>query len=51
VTSDPAFADAHFNLAMTLEALGDRASARAHWRTYLVLEPEGEWAEIARRHV
>jgi tetratricopeptide (TPR) repeat protein len=51
VTSDPAFADAHFNLAMTLEALGDRTSARAHWRTYLVLEPEGEWAEIARRHV
>jgi tetratricopeptide (TPR) repeat protein len=51
VTSDPAFADAHFNLAMTLEALGEGTSARAHWRTYLVLEPEGEWAEIARRHV
>ncbi|MBX7191773.1 MAG: tetratricopeptide repeat protein [Sandaracinaceae bacterium] len=51
VTSDPAFADAHFNLAMTLDAMGDRAAARGHWRTYLVLEPSGEWAEIARRHV
>jgi DNA-binding transcriptional MerR regulator len=51
ITSDPAFADAHFNLAMTLEALGERSAARSHWKTYLALEPSGEWAEIARRHV
>ncbi len=51
VKSDPAFADAHFNLAMTLEALGDRARAREHWQTYLVLEPRGDWAEIAHRHL
>jgi DNA-binding transcriptional MerR regulator len=51
VQSDPAFADAHFNLAMTLEAVGERARAREHWQTYLVLEPSGEWAEIAHRHL
>jgi len=51
VLSDPAFSDAHFNLAMTLEALGDHAMAQQHWRTYLVLEPRGDWAEIARRHL
>ncbi len=51
VASDPAFADAHFNLAMTLEALGDRHAARSHWDTYLAIEPRGDWAEIARRHL
>lgn len=51
VASDPAFADAHFNLAMTLEAAGERTAARAHWASYLALEPEGEWSEIAQRHL
>ncbi|GAB4201752.1 MAG: hypothetical protein OHK0013_14180 [Sandaracinaceae bacterium] len=51
VSSDPAFADAHFNLAVTLEAVGQRERARAHWQTYLELEPVGEWSEIARRHL
>ena len=49
VKSDPAFADAHFNLASTLEAMGESKTARTHWKTYLELEPKGEWAEIAGR--
>lgn len=51
VETDPAFADAHFNLAMALEDVGQRASARKHWQVYLQLEPQGPWAEVARRHL
>ena len=49
VKSDPAFADAHFNLASTLEAMGESTTARTHWKTYLELEPKGDWAQIAER--
>jgi Tfp pilus assembly protein PilF len=49
--SDPSFADAHFNLAMALEERGEREAARPHWRRYLVLEPDGSWADIAERHL
>ena len=45
----PAFADADFNLASTLEALKESKTARAHWQIHLELEPKGDWAEIARR--
>lgn len=48
---DPSFADARFNLAMALEELGRAADARPHWETYLRLDPDGPWAEIARRHL
>jgi DNA-binding transcriptional MerR regulator len=48
---DPKFADAQFNLAMAWEQLGDRARARPHWQQYLVLEPTGTWADIAREHL
>jgi tetratricopeptide (TPR) repeat protein len=51
IAADPAFADAHFNLAMALEESGERDSARTHWQTYLQLEPQGAWAEVARRHL
>lgn len=51
VEHDPGFADAHFNLAMALEELGRRDEARPHWVTYLDLDPEGPWAEIARKHL
>ncbi len=51
VEHDAGFADAHFNLAMALEELARRADARRHWEAYLALDPEGPWAEIARRHV
>ena len=51
VARDPAFADAHFNLAMALEEVADHGSARRHWQIYLRLEPQGAWAEVARRHL
>ena len=36
---------------MSLEATGERARARAHWKKYLELEPVGTWADIARQHL
>ena len=51
LASDPSFADAHFNLAMTLQELGQVDEARQHWEAYLKLDPESKWAEIARRHL
>jgi tetratricopeptide (TPR) repeat protein len=51
VQADPAFADAHFNLAMALEEVNDRQGARRHWQVYLQLEPNGAWAEVAKRHL
>lgn len=51
VEHDPGFADAHFNLAMALEELGRREEARPHWTTYLELDPDGPWAEIAEKHL
>jgi tetratricopeptide (TPR) repeat protein len=49
--SDPSFADAHFNLAMALSDLGKHGEAREHWETYLKLDPDSPWAEIARGHL
>lgn len=44
----PTFSDAHFNLASCLEQLGDPEGARRHWAAYLRLDPDSEWATIAR---
>jgi tetratricopeptide (TPR) repeat protein len=41
-------AEAHFYLAVTLEKAGRSGEARAHWRAYQDLAPEGEWADLAR---
>jgi tetratricopeptide (TPR) repeat protein len=49
--SDPGFADAHFNLAMALQELGNTDAARPHWETYLQLDPDSQWADIARRQL
>jgi tetratricopeptide (TPR) repeat protein len=49
--SDPSFADAHFNLAMALTELEQPQQARGHWKTYLKLDPDSPWADIARRHL
>ena len=49
--ADPSFADAHFNAALALESLNQPRRARSHWSAYLELEPAGEWADIARRHL
>lgn len=45
---NPSYAEAHFYLAVTLEKMGRSADARAHWRAYQALAPEGEWVELAR---
>ncbi len=47
----PSFPDAHFNLASVLERLGDRRAARRHWSAYVRLDPDSEWAAIARDHL
>lgn len=49
--TDSAFADAHFNLAMALTDLNKRDEARGHWETYLKLDPDSPWADVARRHL
>ena len=35
-------------LAVTLEKIGHSAEAKAHWRSYRDLAPEGEWVELAK---
>lgn len=42
------YADAHFYLAVTLEKMGHSVDARAHWRAYERLAPQGEWVELAK---
>ena len=52
VELDPTFADAHFNLAMTLYRLDVERTARDKLlRRYLELDPDGPWADIARRRL
>ncbi|CAN5542651.1 hypothetical protein BH23ACI1_BH23ACI1_22080 [soil metagenome] len=48
VELNPGFADAHFYLAVTLEKTGRSLDAKAHWKIYQELAPNGEWAELAR---
>jgi tetratricopeptide (TPR) repeat protein len=48
---DPNFADAHFNVALVLRDLGRVEDARTHWGHYLEIQPDGEWSELARRHL
>jgi tetratricopeptide (TPR) repeat protein len=42
------YPEAHFYLAVTLEKLGRSAEAKAHWKRYRELAPEGEFVELAR---
>src|SRR5690606_36751222 len=51
ISADPKFGDASFYLAIAYEQLGDTASAHPYGRSYIELEPEGTWTEIARRHL
>jgi tetratricopeptide (TPR) repeat protein len=48
VALNGAYADAHFYLAVTLEKTGHSPEAKAHWRAYQELAPDGEWIELAR---
>jgi tetratricopeptide (TPR) repeat protein len=49
--ADPAYADARAELADTLDRLGNSSAAQVHWRAYLELEPQGPWADYARRRL
>lgn len=49
--SDSNFADAYFNLAMAYEQVGETGKARPFWKSYIALEPQGTWTEIAKRHL
>jgi tetratricopeptide (TPR) repeat protein len=42
------YPDAHFYLAVTLEKMGRSVDARAHWKAYERLAPQGEWVELAK---
>ncbi|MCU0675158.1 MAG: tetratricopeptide repeat protein [Myxococcota bacterium] len=46
--ADTGFADAHFHLASAYDRLSRFADAMPHWEAYLELDPEGEWADVAR---
>ncbi len=48
VALNPTYPDAHFYLAVTLEKTGHSPEAKAHWKAYQELAPDGEWIELAR---
>jgi tetratricopeptide (TPR) repeat protein len=45
----PDYADAIFNLAGVLQRLGRYSEAAGHWRRYLTLDNDSQWAGRARR--
>ncbi|HVA93616.1 MAG TPA: tetratricopeptide repeat protein, partial [Candidatus Dormibacteraeota bacterium] len=47
----PALADAHLNLALAYEKLGQRPTAIHHLSLYVRYEPNGPWAEFARSRI
>jgi tetratricopeptide (TPR) repeat protein len=48
VVLNPGYPDAHFYLAVTLEKTGHSPEAKAHWKAYQDLAPDGEWVELAK---
>jgi len=47
----PNYEPALFNLAVVYEKLGQAVPAKLYWKKYLEVEPEGEWAVIAKEHL
>ena len=45
------YADAHYNLALLYQGMRDSLNAVRHWRAYLKLDPQSNWAQIARREL
>jgi len=50
VTLDPSAQSAQFNLALVLERLFLKATARNAWDRYLMLDSSSNWAREAKRH-
>ena len=44
----PDYGDAHYNLALAYERLGEPRRALTHWMSYARLDPVGPWADHAR---
>src|SRR6267378_1015001 len=51
VRLDPAYPDAHYNLAFVCEKLDADAEARQHWEAYVRLDPAGPWCNYARQRL
>ncbi len=51
ITLAPAYADAHYNLALAYERKAERRKALRHWRIYIRLDKEGAWADHARTQI
>jgi tetratricopeptide (TPR) repeat protein len=49
LASDPHYPDLHINLALLYEKIDRPRAGLDHWRRYLQIEPNGSWAEVARR--
>jgi tetratricopeptide (TPR) repeat protein len=47
----PQMADAHLNLALACEKSGRKLEATRHFALYLRYEPQGPWADFARRRL
>ncbi len=47
----PTYADAHFNLALCYEKVGEKQHADSHWSRSLKLDSSSEWADTARMHL
>jgi tetratricopeptide (TPR) repeat protein len=45
------YADPYHNLADLLDQMGQVKEAQSIWRSYLRLEPQGQWAEYAKRRL
>lgn len=47
----PDYADAHYNIALVYQGLGQVMKAVRHWKAYLKLDPNSQWADVARREL
>ncbi len=47
----PDYADVHYQLARTLDELGQPDRAGKHWETFVELAPDNPWAEEARQRL
>lgn len=51
IQHSPQMADAHLNLALAYEKAGQPAEGLQHYGLYLRYEPQGPWADFARRRL